>query len=127
MINRYLMAPYKEGGRGPVYFDCWGLCIEVRSKVFGLPMLPSLGRVGKGQVKENTAAYNELRHGMVECSPKPGAIAAVLRGKLCLHVGVVVELDGRLKVLDTNPGGASISTTSDFGATYPCVVYYCDR
>lgn len=21
--------PYREGGRGPDYFDCWGLCMEV--------------------------------------------------------------------------------------------------
>lgn len=127
MIEKYLTAPYKDGGRGPIAFDCWGLCIAVRHAVFGLPLLPSLGAVGKDKLKANTSAYNDLRQGMEECAPEPGAIAAVFRGVLCLHVGVVLESAGRLRVLDTNPGGACLRTTGEFEAAYPKVVYYRDR
>lgn len=126
-LNKFLSAPYREGARGPLAFDCWGLCIHVRHQVFGLPLLPSLGGVGKDRIRENTAAYHDLRQGMDECPPQPGAIAAVFRGALCLHVGVVVETEGRLKVLDTNPGGPRLSTIQDFRDAYPRVVFYCDR
>jgi len=45
MLNKFLLAPYVDGGRGPAAFDCWGLCIAVRHELFGLPLLPSLGGV----------------------------------------------------------------------------------
>jgi len=127
MIEKFMRAPYHEGARGPIAFDCWGLCIAVRHEVFGLPLLPSLGAVGKNKLRANTEAYHDLRQGMEECQPEPGAIAAVFRGALCLHVGVVVESEGRLKVLDTNPGGACLRTTGEFEAAHPKVVYYRDR
>lgn len=63
---------------------------------------------------------------MEVCLPEVGAIAAVFRGGLCLHVGVVVEADGRLKVLDTNPGGARIRTVREFESDFPRVVFYRD-
>ncbi len=122
-----MRAPYREGARGPIAFDCWGLCIAVRNQVFGLPLLPTLGGVGKGRIRENTHAYHDLRRGMEECAPESGAIAAVFSGALCLHVGVVIESEGRLKVIDTNPGGACLRTTGEFEAAYPRVVYYRDR
>ena len=127
MLKKYLSAPYRDGGRGPAAFDCWGLCIAVRHQLLGLPLLPSLGAVGKDRIRENTHAYRELKKGMDECAPELGAIAAVFRGKACLHVGVVVEADGRLKVLDTNPGGARIRTVPEFETDFPRVVFYRDR
>lgn len=27
--NKYIGLPFREGGRGPVYFDCWGLVAEI--------------------------------------------------------------------------------------------------
>lgn len=49
------------------------------------------------------------------------------RGKALLHVGTVLLSEGRLKVLDTNPGGACLRTTGEFEAAFPKVVYYRDR
>jgi hypothetical protein len=127
MLNKFLSAPYRDGGRGPAAYDCWGLCIAVRHQLLGLPLLPSLGAVGKDRVRENTHAYHDLKQGMEACAPELGAIAAVFRGALCLHVGVVVEADGRLKVLDTNPGGARLRNVREFETDFPMVVYYRDR
>jgi cell wall-associated NlpC family hydrolase len=127
MLNRYLSAPYKDGGRGPLAYDCYGLCIDVRNKLYGLPLLPSLGGVGREKLRANTRAYAEIRQVMEACDPQPGAIASAFRGKHLVHVGVVVEADGQLKVLDTNPGGARISTLRAFESEYPLVVYYRDR
>ena len=47
MLNKFLLAPYVDGGRGPAAFDCWGLCIAVRHELFGLPLPPRLGSSGK--------------------------------------------------------------------------------
>ena len=127
MLRTFLSAPYRDGGRGPIAFDCWGLCIAVRHQLLGLPLLPSLGAVGKDRLRENTHAYHGLKQGMETCPPEVGAIAAVFRGALCLHVGVVVEADGRLKILDTNPGGPRLCTVREFEDDFPKVVYYRDR
>jgi hypothetical protein len=83
--------------------------------------------VGKDKIRENTRAYRNLRKEMEECAPEPGAIAAVLRGNALTHVGTVIMSEGRLKVIDTNPGGACLRTTGDFEAAHPKVVYYRDR
>jgi hypothetical protein len=123
-ISNYLSAPYKDGARGPLAFDCYGLVIAVRHEVFGLPLLPSLGGVGRAKLRENTLAYRELKTGMQECEPELGAIAAAFAGDLLEHVGVVVHLDGQLKVLDTNPGGPRIRPVRDFESCYQRVVYY---
>lgn len=123
-IADYLSAPYRDGARGPLAFDCYGLVNAVRHEVFGLPLLPSLGGVGRSKLRENTKAYREVSAGLEECLPEPGAIASTLIGEFLDHVGVVVYLDGQLKVLDTNPGGPRIRTVRDFEARYQRVVYY---
>jgi cell wall-associated NlpC family hydrolase len=123
-LSKYQSAPYKDGARGPLAYDCYGLVIAVRHEVFGLPLLPSLGGVGRSKLRENTLAYRELKAGMDECAPEPGAIAAVFAGDLMAHVGIVIYLDGQLKVLDTNPGGPRIRPVRDFESAYQRVAYY---
>lgn len=123
-LSKYQSAPYRDGARGPLAYDCYGLVIAVRHEVFGLPLLPSLGGVGRGRRRENTIAYHDLKAGMDECLPEPGAIAAVFRGDDLAHVGIVVRLDGQLKVLDTNPGGPRIRPVRDFESAYQRVAYY---
>lgn len=123
-LSDYLAAPYRDGARGPLAFDCYGLVIAVRHEVFGLPLLPSRGSVGRGKVRANTRAYRDMKMSMEVCSPEPGVIAAAMVGEYLDHVGVVVHLDGQLKILDTNPGGARIRTVRDFESIYQKVVYY---
>ncbi|MCY1445488.1 hypothetical protein D9M71_620040 [compost metagenome] len=75
-----------------------------------------------------TRAYKAEAASMDECKPESGAIAAVFRGSLMVHVGVVLELDGRLCVLEINPkSGARIRSVKDFEAPYLRVIYYRDR
>lgn len=50
MLKKYLSAPYRDGGGDPTAFDCWGLCIGSPS-LLGLPLLPSLGAVGKDRLR----------------------------------------------------------------------------
>jgi hypothetical protein len=122
-IADYLSAPYRDGARGPLAYDCYGLVIAVRHEVFGLPLMPSLGGVGRSRLRENTKAYRAVSAGMEECQPEPAAIALAFTGEYLCHVGVVVDLEGQLKVLDTNPGGPRIRTARDFELRYQRVVY----
>jgi hypothetical protein len=123
-IADYLSAPYRDGARGPLAFDCYGLVNAVRNEVFGLPLLPSLGGVGRSKLREIARAYRDISAGLEECQPEPAAIASAFTGELLCHVGVVVHLDGQLKVLDTNPGGPRIRTVRDFESRFQRVVYY---
>lgn len=37
-LLRFIGLPYADKGRGPVAYDCWGLCAAVYRDVYGLPL-----------------------------------------------------------------------------------------
>lgn len=127
-INRYIGAiDYEDGGRGPVKYDCWGLVREARHEYCGKRLLPSWGEIRNTMPKAFTDAYLEEADSMEECRPEHGAIAAVFRGKICVHVALVVDIGDRLMVLEINPHrGVTLSRVVDFEAQYLRVVYYRD-
>lgn len=127
-LNRYLFARYIDGARGDGgAFDCWGLAREVRHEIYGKRLLPSWGHVRNTMPREFTKAYKEQSKELDECAPEVGALAMVFTGRLMLHVGVVVELEGRLAVLDINEkSGARWQRIPAFEAPYSKVVYYRD-
>lgn len=128
MIQHYLACRHEFGGRGPAAFDCWGLVRDVRANVFGWEWLPSYGAVGDGDKRALTQACLAERIRFQEVPAVAGAIATAWRGRLCVHVGVVVAADGRLGVLETNPGtGPRWLTVPDFERHYMKVIYYHDR
>ncbi|QQE90855.1 hypothetical protein [Azotobacter chroococcum] len=112
---------------GPDAYNCWGLARSVRHEVYGLPLLPEYGR----HVQASPQAQRDYRFQadlLEECRPEPGAIAAVFRGQLCIHVGVVIEVEGRLAVLETNQlSGCRWLRVPDFERRYLRVIYYRDR
>jgi hypothetical protein len=60
--------------------------------------------------------------------PLPGAIATCWRGRLCTHVALVIEVDGRPAVLETNQAsGPRWRWLADFASTQLKVIYYDDR
>jgi hypothetical protein len=127
-LNRYLSAKYEDGARGPSKFDCWGLCREVRHLHCGKRLLPSFGAIRNTQPKEFTRAYQQESASMQECAPEHGAIAAVFRGPLCIHVAVIIELENGLHALEINPKkGARLMRVSDFESQYLRVIYYRDN
>lgn len=127
-INRYMMARYKEGGRGPWEWDCWGLVRHIRHEHFGLRLLASFGDIRKTDARKCTRAYESEISIMEECSPEPGAIAGVLHGALCTHVAVVVEVDGRMSALEINhKTGVRRLSIPEFERVYLKVKYYRDR
>ena len=129
MIQRYFTASYKEGGRGPKEFDCWGMTRAARHELYGLPLLPSYGAVDPDNKLELTrAAHHCFNNHIKKASPKPGSIVTCWRGKLCLHIALVVELNGRLGVFEIDKGiSPHWQLLSDFESRFLKVEYYDDR
>lgn len=125
--GRYLSCDYEDGARGPDKFDCWGMVRDVLHKHLGGRLMPSWGEVRNTMPRAFTKAYMAEAGSMVECTACPGAIAAVFRGALMLHVGIVFDIEGRLHVLETNErSGPRIRLVKDFEAPYLKVKYYRD-
>lgn len=131
-LNDFMRTAYKDGGRGeiengvPVH-DCWSLSITIRHYVYGLPMLPSWSFVRAMDKRHLTRAWAEQRAALVECEPKVGALAAVYRSDLCLHIAVVVEVDGALAIVETVQTGPRWMRIPEFERRYNKVRYYYDR
>ncbi|MCQ5167662.1 hypothetical protein NE645_17035, partial [Roseburia hominis] len=94
----------------------------------GKRLLPSFGLIRNTQPKEFTLAYQEEAKNMQQCEPENGAIAAVFRGSLCIHVAVIIEVDNELHALEINPKkGARLMRIPDFESQYLRVAYYRDN
>ncbi|MDD2663954.1 MAG: hypothetical protein PHD19_09355 [Dechloromonas sp.] len=125
MLDDWLRVPYVAYGRTMAGADCWGLVRIVRHALRG-EWLPEFGAVAPDDKAKMTGAAGQVvAAGFAESAPSPGAIAAVWRGPLCLHVGIVIEADGRLAVLETNRAtGPRWLRLADFSARYLRVTYH---
>lgn len=127
-INDYLFVPYRERGRDiKTGLDCWGLVKHVRENVFfraGLPSLTGLDPFDKRSVTKN---YRKIREGFSSSQVEPAAIACAFILEVCVHVGIVVEADGKLWVMETDtPHGVSLTRPRDFEKKYTRVEYWND-
>lgn len=127
-INDYLFVPYKERGRDiETGLDCWGLVRHVRANVFNRPGLPSLCGLDPFDKRTVTRTYRKIKEGFSSSLVEPGAIACAFILEVCVHVGVVVEADGRLWVMETDtPHGVSLARPRDFEKKYTRVEYWND-
>lgn len=124
-LNDYIGTEYEDGARGPGRLDCWGLVRSIRHNILGLPLLPSFGHVRHTMPREFTKSYREVAKTMTRCEPEVGAIAAVFRGKICIHVAVVVEIDGDLAIMEICPKtNCRWLRIPDFERRYLKVIYY---
>lgn len=127
MIARYLQTRYVRGGRGPVGFDCWGMTRAARTELFGRPLLPLLCDAAPGSLRAITRAHEQVRalHGFQQVPPRPGAIAEGWMASLCVHVGLVVEVDRRMFILETDdPGGPCLTPINRFQARFTRVLFF---
>lgn len=130
MIEKYLKTTYKRGARGPNEYDCWGLVREVRHKLFGRALLPSLIDAIPGDVRSTTRGAIEIHSGVLarNVGIRTGAVAEAWVGRFCVHVGVVVDVDGRPMILETDtPHGPTLTKPSVFETRYTKVNYYDDQ
>ena len=113
----------------PPFFNCWSLVRRLRVELFGLPLLPLYGGINADDKRSLTKAASETISGYLkECDMRVGAIAACYRVSLCVHVGIVVEIDGRLCVAEIGAKtGFRIVPVERFEASYTKVRYYIDR
>lgn len=127
-VEQYLACDYEDGARGPDRWDCWGLVRHVIHGHLGGRLLPSWGHVRNTMPRTFTRAYRVESAALEECKPEVGAIAAVFTGSLMTHVGVCIDVDGRLVVLEMNPKtGVRWRPVRDFEAPYAKVRYYRDK
>jgi len=96
MIEKYLLSRYRSGGRGEAVgattvYDCWGLSRAVRAEVYGRPLLPAFADVAAQDKAGMTRCGAQVAADMQPCNPRPGALAAVYRGRLLIHVAICVE------------------------------------
>ena len=127
MILRYLRIPYVEGGRDESGMDCWAMARAVRHEVYHLPLLPSHSEVAPADKAAMTAVAQDIIDctGLKECTAQEGAIAAAWAGRRCVHVGIVVQADGRLWILETDePTGPCLTPVRVFENRYTRVTYY---
>ena len=128
-LDELLRVPYERNARGPQALDCWGQVRLARLHLFGRPLLPAFCDVASGDVRAMTKEVVRAASaaGFAPCDPRPGAIATAWQGRTCPHVGIVVDIDGRLRVLDTNVGaGPRLHTLAGFAASFTKVVFYDD-
>lgn len=130
MPNRYLEVPYIKFGRTMEGADCYGLVRMARHDLLGLPLLPLHDSVSPDDKKEMTETSREIvkHEGLIPCAFKVGAIATAWVGRLCIHVGLVIEADGRLWVLETDQKkGPCLTMPNKFEARYTNVIYYANN
>ncbi|WP_405418639.1 hypothetical protein [Marinobacter flavimaris] len=104
-LNDLLNVPYLANGRQPDGADCYGLTRLARVHLFGKPWMPEHGAVEGSDKRALTKAMLSESVNYRVCDPRPGAIACCYRGRLCTHIAIVVEIDGRLMILETDEPG----------------------
>lgn len=126
-FRKYRAYEYEDGARGPLKIDCWGLVRQVRHDL-GHAWLPSFSECRNTDPRGFTRAYEQQATQMEKGRAEAASIAAAFRGRICVHVGIVVDIDSRLMVLDIDAGrGVECSPVPEFEAKYGEVLYYRDK
>jgi len=133
-LDDLLSIPYVPNGRLATGADCYGLVRLARVHLFGKAWMPEHGAVEGSDKKALTKAMLEESRNYRECRPHPGAIACCYRGRLCTHIAIVVEIDGRPMILETDEPttfcfeshGPRLVHLSQFERRFLKVAYYDD-
>lgn len=122
-IDKYRSVTWQMGGRVWPVLDCYGVVHEVRRDL-GLPEWPAFeGVIREGDTMARACAAFSANVRRVEA--KEGAVAACYSGGVVDHLGVVVNIDGTLHVLESNPHrNVTILPLARFERLYSSVEYY---
>ena len=128
ILEKYLPVPYLDEGRTMKGLDCWGLVLALRDEL-DFPRLPDIGSVTRHTVQEMQHQFKAVSYTLERVErPSVGSIAAVFRASVFIHVGLVVEIDGRLAVIETNEKtGVRWMYLERFLSVYYKVAFYRDR
>lgn len=130
-LDDLLAIPYTPNGRTMQGADCYGLVRMARVYLFNKPWMPVHGGVEGTDKRALTEAMQKEAVNYRETRPYPGAIACAFRGKLCTHIAIVVDVDGKRMILETDePGrgghGPRLVNLRYFENRFLKVVYYDD-
>jgi hypothetical protein len=100
-IDKYRSVTWQMGGRAFPVLDCYGIVHEVR-KDLGLPEWPAFEGIIKEGDEMDKAAKNFSRN-VKACMPGPGVVAACYKAGMITHVAVIVDIDGQLHAIESNP------------------------
>lgn len=126
-IDDLLATRYVKFGRSIPDLDCYGLVRIARVELFGRGWMPGYDGVDPQDKRALTEAAVSVRDagGFNDVGMIPGAIATAWRASICVHVGIVVEADGRLWILETDEGvGPTLTRPGKFESRYTKVIYY---
>ncbi len=101
-LEDLMSVPYEPNGRSKEGADCYGLVRMARVYLFGKPWMKSYTSVEGSDKQAMTNAMQKEAQSMRKVSARPGAIAAAWRGNLCTHIAIVVDVDGRRMILETD-------------------------
>lgn len=122
-IDKYLSVIWRMGGRCYPFLDCYGIVHEIRRDL-NLPEWPAF----EGIIQEDSQmdlAARELMLSVEQCKASHGVVAACYKSGMVTHVGIVVEIDGLLHVIESNPKtNVTILPIGRFERRYAKVEYY---
>jgi hypothetical protein len=122
-IDKYMFVKWSMGGRVYPVLDCYGVVHEVRRDL-GLSQWP----VFEGVIKEGLGiggVCEEFKQKITRCEPCEGAVAACYIAGMIGHLGVVVEIEKLLYVMECNPRrNVTILPLARFEHQYLKVEYY---
>jgi len=126
-LDELMRLPYERGGRGPVAVDCYGMVRLARHHLHGKRLMSLFPGVDESLPRRITEGLADSVVAMRRCDPEPGAIAPAFRGRLCIHIGAVIEVPEGLRILDTLAStGPRIMRIKDFERQYTRVEYWND-
>ena len=117
----YMLTKYKDGARGENgQYDCWGLARHVRHFVYGKSLLSEFAGVDRFVPKTLAKSCKEQIKTLQEIkTPVAGAVVAVYKKGLCVHVAVCVENNGEIEIMEANPqSGVHVISIDRFKRQY---------
>lgn len=87
-IDEYLGKPYKLGASGPVYYDCYGLVVDVSLRIYGRNVLEGDGH---GSAQERISRELSLDSWRKKGAPEPGDPCILWKGSTPAHIGIWTE------------------------------------
>ena len=97
-----MTSTYVNGGREWPNYDCWGLVRHAFNSINGV-LLPEYSGLNADSALLKSKRHAELvASDLVACKYKHGAILAVVKGRVCEHVGICIDINGSLYALETD-------------------------
>ena len=127
MIDKILSSRYVKHGRELPGLDCYGLVRLVWRDVLGKEELPSYSHVDPDDKGLLTESAMDVKQGLgfTQTDARHGVIALAWRGRKCVHIGVVLSIDDRMWVLETDDlTGPVLTDVKVFESRYSLVQYY---